>query len=584
MDVWQERFMAVMRDELNAILDKKLQSVTNGTSVLEVKEAWQSQGDSWNFSGAFETLLDRRFEGLLASVESRLDKLSPALQKRKGIPRRPENAQPGTLPPHRKLESELSSADATDSATIVPGLHQKWQSDDTAYHALAKSQAAELHKKRSTVLSETPPPPPSCFTRVQEMLRSSYFELFWFLMILANSALLGCQVEMQALGVDGDHDFHTANLVFCILFLVELLLRFFADGQCCHFFFKSPSRGWHWFDTIVVTVTILELFLSALLGGVAGNVRAVRLLRMMRILRAARILKLIQYVAPLRRLLQSILGTFKSLCWAMLLLFMIMFVFSIIFTDAVSSAIRESPELSGAHFGDLNLSMLSLFWSITGGTDCWPLMQDLIAVSWVWCYVYIFYMCVGLFAVLNVMTAIFCQSAAESAGKDTELVVSSWKENRENLAKDFERLFHNLADQRDGVIDLKALESDLKDTWIRDFFAALDVEPTDAFTLFKLLDISGDGVIDGAEFVEGCMKLRGGAKAIDVTATKWEVMRLQRQFRDLTKAVTAVLSALKEPSEVNQEALEPDHSPGPGEQSAALEVPHEHGRIDRFHL
>ena len=54
-------------------------------------------------------------------------------------------------------------------------------------------------------------------------------------------------------------------------------------------------------------------------------------------------------------------------------------------------------------------------------------------MGWVWAYVFVFYLSLGLFAVLNVMTGIFCQSALASAGKDTELVVTSWNESRQSM-------------------------------------------------------------------------------------------------------------------------------------------------------
>eukprot|EP00434_Breviolum_minutum_P029441 symbB.v1.2.026033.t1/scaffold2572.1/size76036/3 len=52
---------------------------------------------------------------------------------------------------------------------------------------------------------------------------------------------------------------------------------------------------------------------------------------------------------------------------------------------------------------------------------------------------------------------------------------------------------------------------------IKSFFQSLDVETSDAWTLFKLMDTSGNGDLDASEFVEGCMRLKGPARSIDET-------------------------------------------------------------------
>lgn len=55
----------------------------------------------------------------------------------------------------------------------------------------------------------------------------------------------------------------------------------------------------------------------------------------------------------------------------------------------------------------------------------------------------------------------------------------------------------------------------------------MDVETNDAWSLFKLMDTSGNGDLDAAEFVEGCMRLKGPARSMDVSL----LMQEQKRFR-----------------------------------------------------
>lgn len=402
-----------------------------------------------------------------------------------------------------------------------------------------------------------------CRVYVQSVVNTGSFELFWFLVILANTVLLGSQVEMVALGISDENGFAIADTVFTFLFMQELLMRLVADGSLRYFLFTSRNRAWHWFDTIVVTCTCLDLFLTVLLGSVIGKVRAFRLLRLMRILRAARSLKVVQHIAPLRMLLESIIGTMRTLLWSFVLLLIMTFVFAIVFTDAMASSMQDpATEMRSLRFfGNLSSSILVLFWSVMGGTDCWTVQEELVIAGSAWSYVFALYCAISIFAVLNVMTAMFCQSAMESAGKDHELVVSAWNENRAALATDLERLFETLRGQEDGAISLDGLEVQLQGKWIQDFFLALEIEVSDVVTLFRLLDRTGDGLVDSTEFVEGCLKLRGNAKAIDVTAIKFDVKGLRLQLVELSKAVLAMAESQRRQA-----------PPGPGEAATGSSV------------
>merc|ERR1712216_846044 len=63
------------------------------------------------------------------------------------------------------------------------------------------------------------------------------------------------------------------------------------------------------------------------------------------------------------------------------------------------------------------------------------------------------------------------------------------------------------------------------------FFKSVDVDVSEAKGLFHLLDIEGTGTVDVDDFIMGCLRLRGAAKAIDLATLMSETRRLRREWR-----------------------------------------------------
>merc|ERR1719428_2832781 len=81
-----------------------------------------------------------------------------------------------------------------------------------------------------------------------------------------------------------------------------------------------------------------------------------------------------------------------------------------------------------------------------------------------------------------------------------------------------------------GTLTLAEFEKHLQDDDVRAYFASLELEVSDAWTLFKLLDTEGLCEISIEDFVVGCLKLRGQARSIDLAIMmyehKWMMNRL----------------------------------------------------------
>merc|ERR1712224_953941 len=103
---------------------------------------------------------------------------------------------------------------------------------------------------------------------------------------------------------------------------------------------------------------------------------------------------------------------------------------------------------------------------------------------------------------MGVVTGVFVESALKSAKDDKEnVIVSHMRE-----------LFANGTgneltwDEFNGMTSTREMQ---------DYFQTIDVDPSEAEIVFRLLDVDGNGAVCDDEFTNGCLKLTGPAKALD---------------------------------------------------------------------
>lgn len=250
-----------------------------------------------------------------------------------------------------------------------------------------------------------------------------------------------------------------------------------------------------------------------------------RLMRTIRIVRVVRLIRVLRFFRPLRLLVASIAGSLKSLIYALCLLCMIMDSFGIVFTEAANDMIRESElddrelETLERYYGTVPRATFSLFKSISGGEDWGALIKPLSFSGQHFLYVTLFigYISFTYFAVLNVMTGVFCHNAIEMAEKDSELLVHQLLRDKDAISEWLRSIFEDKLDiSHNGSVTLQDFEQHLRDPQLKAWFASIDLEFEDGWTLFKFLDQRKSGLVCIEDFVQGCCQLRGHAKKIDI--------------------------------------------------------------------
>merc|ERR1712183_581323 len=86
-----------------------------------------------------------------------------------------------------------------------------------------------------------------------------------------------------------------------------------------------------------------------------------------------------------------------------------------------------------------------------------------------------------------------------------------------------------------GNLTWDEFETLLNSPEMEEYFKTIDVDISEAHGIFELLDIDGSGTLTAEEFISGCMRLNGNAKALDL-------MVLMDQVKGLESSIAEVLS------------------------------------------
>ncbi|CAK9103604.1 unnamed protein product, partial [Durusdinium trenchii] len=257
------------------------------------------------------------------------------------------------------------------------------------------------------------------------IVRHNYFAFGCALVVIINSIFIGVEVQMSLDHPEGlPLAVNVIQYSFATFFVLELILRICADGRR---FFCGEDWKWSWLDIFVVMTSLWEVFADVLVAfqieGMSG-LKALRIMRITRIMKVVRLMRVFRFVMAFRTLIASISDTLKSLFWALMLLAVIIYVFAVLFTQAVNDYVldTDTPKLSPQkqeavnaaierYFSSLFDTMLSLFMAIANGVSWHELVEPLRSIHVVWVALFLFYIFFTYFAVLNVVTAVFCQTA-----------------------------------------------------------------------------------------------------------------------------------------------------------------------------
>ncbi|CAK8995133.1 unnamed protein product [Durusdinium trenchii] len=400
--------------------------------------------------------------------------------------------------------------------------------------------------------------PKSCFDRVcprykkiqsflRPIVKNPKFEMFFAVILVANSLYIGAQLQYMSTSQSTRFEpaFMIAHVIFASLFTLECMLELVGLG--IRKFLFSAGWFWGWLDVLVVISAWMEFALDITSQSSSGSntgVRILKVFRFTRLLQGLRSLRIIRFVGGLRILVVSMFDATRALSWALLLFALVVYVFGVVFSNAALDSLPSGdahPELV-KYWGSVDRAIATLYRSILGGLDWGDAADALLGTNnIIWVHVFYFYIGFICLLILNVMTGVFCNSAIRAAEHDHDIMM----QNRHRFRNMATNLFQKMDDSGYGSITIDEFEKLFEDEDMQAFLDSIEISATDAWTLFASLDIDGDKVISVEEFTEGCLKLHGPARSVDLYALRQQNVKMREQMHQMSQSQNRIVEAIR---------------------------------------
>lgn len=423
-------------------------------------------------------------------------------------------------------------------------------------HQEKAAAAARLVRQASAIRPERSWP------SAKQIVMSRVFAYGIICLIIVNLVLLGVEVDVSA-GLPQNEVptwFAIVNIVIVSVYTLEIALKILAFGA--RQFFCGRDSYWNVFDFVIVSVSIGETLIEMLIltssSVDSAHLRVLRFLRVARALRSIRVMRLVHYIGALRTLVFSIVSTMGSLLWTMLLMVMIFYLFGVILaqiaTDncrtlqqAATGDINAVPLCEGAlhtHWRTVPVSMLTLFMAVSGGLSWTEALQPLQQFSPFGVACVITYVVITVFAVLNVVTGVFCNTAIESAHADKDIAIMKQMNKRNAQIEALRHVFGEIDRDRSNKVSIQELKDAMDTQKLSSFMESLGISTEDVWTLFMVIDSDESGEITLDEFVGGCMTLNGPARSLHLARMSHENKVTRQEIKQLSAQMAGVMDFL----------------------------------------
>jgi len=321
------------------------------------------------------------------------------------------------------------------------------------------------------------------------------------------------------------------EISFIVFYTFEIVLRMLDQRRK---YFTGGDKLWNMFDVALVIQGLSEQMQSLVMASSdegLGNFSFLRMLRLMKMLKLLRMVRLLRMFRELRLILGSIFACVTSMLWTGVLILAITYLFGIAFIQACTAYLQLpddniDPRVRASieeFWSSAPRSILSLYMASLGGTD-WDLMAEPlwhVGFGGAYYFLFLIYIAVFTFVVMNVISSIFLESILSMADNDHQLNMEKQMALKAYHIHNLQKLFDLIDDDKSGEISYDEFMAHAHSPQMQAFTASLQIDISDASSFFLDISDRGKRLVDMDTFVVGCIKLKGPAKSVDVVDLKY---------------------------------------------------------------
>lgn len=383
---------------------------------------------------------------------------------------------------------------------------------------------------------------------LERMVRKDSFDYVMGSLLALNAVIIGIQVDLVSNEASDPAWSRLIDLVFCSIFVVELLLRI---GAFQRRFFSTEGWQWNIFDSIVVFFSVADEATKLVLSDseVQEIFDSFGFLRLLRLGRIVRLVRMVRLIPALKSMVYLILASLKSFLWTVVLLVILMYCVAVYFTELAYDLHHKHPQKDFSTvkqtWGSVAGSIFSLFQAITGGND-WhnflAVFDDFVPGTYTNTFVFAIFIAFATLVMMNLVTGVFVEGAQRIAReeKNQELL----KHVRRLLAPDKSRptprpsVFIRGEDDNHGeLISWAEFCKKLNTEEMRAYLTAFELDASQAKDIFYILDQDRVGKVTMREFFSACVNLHGRPRLADTAILRHLI---QRTFADLSQQLQRI--------------------------------------------
>eukprot|EP00434_Breviolum_minutum_P030807 symbB.v1.2.027241.t1/scaffold2776.1/size70721/3 len=249
------------------------------------------------------------------------------------------------------------------------------------------------------------------------------------------------------------------------------------------------------------------------------------------------------------------MATLKSVFWTIVLLALIIYTFAVIFQQAVNdyeqsllqgntTVVNPETDKTEKYFPGLLRTSLTLLQTATGGLSWIEVESALSNISTLLVAIFLLYFSFIYFAVLNVVTGVFCSTAIENASQDAEAQIDEHVRKSKDYGDRLLKVFKAIDTDNTGTIGILEFEEMWEDPALQALLSVLGISQSKAWKLFEIMDEDDSGEISADEFVSTCFKLQGSAQRVDTERIYAGLKRLGAATEEMGSMVLDVLQGM----------------------------------------
>jgi len=385
---------------------------------------------------------------------------------------------------------------------------------------------------------------------LMQIVKSRWFTSFWTFMIVVdglNNAASAHVSMVSALksppGPGPGSEFEILELTLATLFLLELVLRIAAWKWA---FFLGKDCIQNAMEAAIIVFTFIMDLSEMKKNEYARVARSFRFIRVLRsIMRSKRLLSL-------RFMLSSMLNCGPTLMWAIVVIAVVLYFFSVVLLQVASNWLREFADMVEhqsvidalrSNYNGFQPTMISLFMAVTGGTDWRDLYLPLAEVSTAVAVGFLCYICLMVLGVFNVLVGICADRAFAASRSHRDFVEHEDEMHMISLMRDVREMFAAVGREipEFAAVDQEHPESITREQFLRcqhdkrivSFLKSHQMHMIEPSWLFNMLDKDGSGSLTLSELTVGLLRLSGQARSSDVLLLVMLTMEVRDEIAKL---------------------------------------------------